>query len=112
MTASIPDPQPPKKGWRFVVIFCALCMTAFLSALDTSIISTALPTIAADLDSETLYVWTINSYLLASTAVQPLFGQAANIFGRRSLYCPDCLPGFCNARSAAWLSVKMIACCI
>lgn len=86
--ADLSDPvpsKPPKKGWRFTVIFCALCMTAFLSALDTSIISTALPTIAADLNSETLYVWTINSYLLASTAVQPLFGQAANIFGRRSL---------------------------
>jgi EmrB/QacA subfamily drug resistance transporter len=85
MATSNSDPQPPKKGWRFAVIFCALCVTAFLSALDTSIISTALPTIAADLDSETLYVWTINSYLLASTAVQPMFGQAANIFGRRSL---------------------------
>ncbi|KAL6232482.1 hypothetical protein BDW75DRAFT_247150 [Aspergillus navahoensis] len=79
------DSQPPKKRWRFAIIFCTLCVTAFLSALDTSIISTALPTIAADLNSETLYVWTINSYLLASTAVQPLFGQAANIFGRRSL---------------------------
>ena len=33
---------------------------------------------------QNLYDWTINSYLLASTAVQPLFGQAANIFGRRS----------------------------
>ncbi|BDD60843.1 Efflux pump fus6 [Monascus purpureus] len=75
----------PKKGWRFAVIFSALCMTAFLAALDTSIISTALPTIAAALNSETLYVWTITSYLLASTAVQPLFGQAADIFGRRYL---------------------------
>ncbi|KAL4965415.1 MDR family MFS transporter [Aspergillus stella-maris] len=78
-------PPPPKKGWRFAVIFCALCLTAFLSALDTSIISTALPTITAEMHSEALYVWTINSYLLASTAVQPLFGQAANIFGRRDL---------------------------
>ncbi|RMD44218.1 hypothetical protein DV735_g781, partial [Chaetothyriales sp. CBS 134920] len=75
----------PRKGWRFNVIFSALCMTTFLAALDTSIISTALPTIAAALGSQTLYVWTITSYLLASTAVQPLFGQAADIFGRRYL---------------------------
>lgn len=60
-------------------------MTTFLAALDTFIISTALPTIAAEPNSQTLYVWTINAYLLAATAVQPLFGQAANIFGRRSL---------------------------
>ncbi|KAG0156866.1 hypothetical protein PDIDSM_4048 [Penicillium digitatum] len=74
-----------KKDWRFVAIFSALCMAAFLAALDTSIIATALPTIAAALHSETLYVWTITSYLLASTAVQPLFGQMADIFGRRNL---------------------------
>lgn len=75
----------PKKGWRFVAIFSALCMATFLAALDTAIIATALPTIAAALNSEALYVWTITSYLLASTAVQPLFGQTADIFGRRDL---------------------------
>jgi EmrB/QacA subfamily drug resistance transporter len=75
----------PKKDWRFTLIFFALCVTVMLVALDTSIISTALPNIASDLSSDELYVWVINTYLLASTAVQPLFGQTANIFGRRSL---------------------------
>lgn len=75
----------PKKDWRFTLIFFALCVTVMLVALDTSIISTALPNIASDLGSDELYVWVINTYLLASTAVQPLFGQTANIFGRRSL---------------------------
>ncbi|KAI9839501.1 MAG: COP9 signalosome complex subunit 1 [Sarea resinae] len=74
-----------KKGWRFWLIFFALSVTVFLAALDTSIISTALPTIAASLHSQELYVWTINAYLLASTSVQPMFGQTANIFGRRSM---------------------------
>ncbi|KAL4789187.1 major facilitator superfamily domain-containing protein [Aspergillus venezuelensis] len=60
-------------------------MTTFLSALDTSILFTALPTIAQDLQSETLYVWTVNSYLVSCTAMQPIIGQTANIFGRRWL---------------------------
>lgn len=77
-------PHIPKKGWRFAIIIIALGVTEFLVALDTAIISTALPTIAADLNSQELYVWTVNSYLLASTAVLPLFGQLANIFGRKS----------------------------
>lgn len=85
-----PSPLPPgaassKKGARFWLIFVAIALTTFLAALDTSIISTALPTIAADLGSDSLYVWIIDSYLLASTATIPIFAQAANIYGRRSL---------------------------
>ncbi|KAF5238275.1 hypothetical protein FAUST_5642 [Fusarium austroamericanum] len=85
-----PSPSPPgaassKKGARFWLIFVAIALTTFLAALDTSIISTALPTIAADLGSDSLYVWIIDSYLLASTATIPIFAQAANIYGRRSL---------------------------
>ncbi|TPX24715.1 hypothetical protein DIZ76_010150 [Coccidioides immitis] len=60
-------------------------MTTFLSSLDTSILSTALPTISKELNSGTLYIWITNAYLFSSTVVQPLFGQTSNIFGRRSL---------------------------
>ncbi|KAL2074292.1 hypothetical protein VTL71DRAFT_8070 [Oculimacula yallundae] len=74
-----------KKDWRFWMIFVSVCVTTLLVAIDLSIVSTALPTIAQDLDAAELYVWVANAYVLASTAVQPLFGQAANIFGRRSL---------------------------
>ncbi|KAI9730407.1 MAG: hypothetical protein M1834_005917 [Cirrosporium novae-zelandiae] len=71
--------------WRFTLIMTSLFVSQFLVALDASIISTALPTIVHALNSQILYVWVIMSYFLAQTAVQPLFGQAANIFGRRSL---------------------------
>ncbi|KAG8666639.1 COP9 signalosome complex subunit 1 [Fusarium poae] len=84
-SASPPGAAPSKKGARFWLIFVAIALTTFLAALDTSIISTALPTIAADLGSDSLYVWIIDSYLLASTATIPIFAQAANIYGRRSL---------------------------
>jgi MFS family permease len=76
--------EPPKKhGWRFWAIFPGLCLTSTLCALDSTILSTALPTIAADLDSKSLYVWAINAYTLTFTAIQPLYGQAADIFGRK-----------------------------
>ncbi|RJE23811.1 resistance protein [Aspergillus sclerotialis] len=80
-----PSPDKGAKDWRFWAVFPALCMTTFLSALDTSILFTALPTIAQALQSETLYVWTVNSYLVTCTATQPIVGQTANIFGRRWL---------------------------
>jgi MFS family permease len=77
---------PPKeKSWRFWAVFPALCMTTFLSALDTSILSTALPTMALEINAGESYMWITNSYILSSTVVLPLFGQTANIFGRRSL---------------------------
>ncbi|PWY85554.1 multidrug resistance protein Fnx1 [Aspergillus eucalypticola CBS 122712] len=44
-----------------------------------------MPTIVHDLDSSSAYVWIANAYFLTSTAFQPLYGQSANIFGRRSL---------------------------
>ncbi|UDD65072.1 hypothetical protein AFCA_012265 [Aspergillus flavus] len=56
---ALPDePKPAKKGygWRFWAIFPGLCE---------------------------LYVWAINGYFVSQTAVQPLYGQVANIFGRR-----------------------------
>ena len=78
---------PPKvsKGWRFWLIFVAVCVATLVVAVDVSIISTALPTIAQDLRSAELFVWVANAYVLATTVVQPIYGQMANIFGRRSL---------------------------
>lgn len=58
---------------------------SILSALDISAISTALPSIVDDLGSNSAYIWIANAYFLTSTAFQPLYGQTANIFGRRSL---------------------------
>jgi MFS family permease len=46
-------------------------------------LSTVLPTISKELNSEEMYVWAINGYFVSQTAVQPLYGQLANIFGRR-----------------------------
>ncbi|KUJ12536.1 MFS general substrate transporter [Mollisia scopiformis] len=77
--------ESPAKDFTFWMIFFAVCITTLLVAIDLSIVSTALPTISEDLKAGELYVWVANAYVLASTSVQPLFGQAANIFGRRSL---------------------------
>ncbi|OBT75973.1 hypothetical protein VF21_05746 [Pseudogymnoascus sp. 05NY08] len=79
--------KPVKKGygWRFWAIFPGLCIVGFLSALDATILATVLPTIANELDSQTLYVWAVNAYFVSTTAAQPLYGQTANIFGRRWL---------------------------
>ena len=82
---NIPEVPSTSKGWRFWLIFLAVCVATLVIAVDISIVSTALPTIADDLGSKELFVWVANAYILATTVVQPIFGQMANIFGRRSL---------------------------
>jgi MFS family permease len=49
------------------------------------VISTAMPSMVEDLGSNYAFIWIANSYFLTMTAFQPIYGQTANIFGRRSL---------------------------
>ncbi|KAF1845865.1 MFS general substrate transporter [Cucurbitaria berberidis CBS 394.84] len=72
-----------KKSVRFWGIFVALCILAFISALDVSIVMVALPRITAEIGGAGKYVWIANSFVVASSVPQPLFGQLANVFGRQ-----------------------------
>ncbi|KAK3986951.1 MFS general substrate transporter [Cladorrhinum sp. PSN332] len=73
----------PKHGVRFWGTFVALCCLSFISALDVAIVTTALPTVIEDIGGAAQYVWIANSFVVASAVLQPLFGQLANVFGRR-----------------------------
>ncbi|KAI8300964.1 Efflux pump FUS6 [Colletotrichum sp. SAR11_240] len=79
------EPATPWKtqGWRFWAVFPGLCLAMLLTGLDASILATSLPTIVSDLHGGALYIWTMNGYFLTTAVVQPLMGQAADIFGRR-----------------------------
>ncbi|RDL35875.1 uncharacterized protein BP5553_06487 [Venustampulla echinocandica] len=78
------DPKS-QRGIRFWCIILALCVSGILSALEGTVVSTALPTIVHELGGSGLYIWTVNGYFLTSMVFQPLYGQTANIFGRRWL---------------------------
>ncbi|POY73434.1 hypothetical protein BMF94_3772 [Rhodotorula taiwanensis] len=72
------------KGVRFWLVVLALCSSGFLSALDLTAVSTALPSIAADFNSNN-YSWVASAYALTSTALIPWTGGLAAIFGRRPM---------------------------
>ncbi|KAK5996027.1 MFS-type efflux transporter phmH [Cladobotryum mycophilum] len=67
----------------FWLTFSGLCFTGLISALDGSILSTSLPSIVAELKGGDNYVWVVNVYFLTSAAFQPLYGQLADLWGRR-----------------------------
>lgn len=77
--------KSPPKGRAFWLTFVAVVMTLFLGALDLTAVSTALPTITADLGGGDDFVWVGASYALSSTAFLPLSGKLADIFGRKSI---------------------------
>ena len=58
------EPRKPKRGWRFWTIFVSLCVTILLAAVESTVTSTALPTISNDLDAGNKYVWFVNSFFL------------------------------------------------
>ncbi len=66
---------------RSIIIGIMLAM--FLAALDQTIVATAMPTIGRELNDVAHLPWVITAYLLASTAVTPLYGKLADIHGRR-----------------------------
>ena len=77
------QPSKPNKGSAFWLSYSAILDATLLSALDLTAVSTALPTITADLNGAENFVWVGSAYALSSTAILPLSGGLADIFGRR-----------------------------
>lgn len=65
----------PEKDVKWIIM--ALFVGSYLSALDTTIVTTLLPTIAGELDSSSQMSWIATSYLLSCSAFQPLYGKLA-----------------------------------
>src|SRR6266571_451917 len=81
---SIAPPAPLTQD-EVRTILVSLMLTMFLAALDQTIVATALPTIGRQFQDVSSLSWVITAYLLASTAVAPVFGTLTDIYGRRGM---------------------------
>lgn len=70
---------------RFRRAFPGIALTIFLSAVDQTIVATALPAIAADMGGIERTSWILVAYLVAATCAAPVFGQLGDAFGRKPL---------------------------
>jgi len=70
-------PKPALTQSEVRTILMSLLLTMFLAALDQTIVATALPTIGRQFQDVSSLSWVITAYLLASTAVAPVFGTVA-----------------------------------
>ncbi|MDU4266654.1 MAG: MDR family MFS transporter [Enterobacter hormaechei] len=75
--------QPAKKAPSIKLLFSALLLVMLLSALDQTIVSTALPTIVGELGGLDKLSWVVTAYILSSTIVVPLYGKFGDLFGRK-----------------------------
>src|ERR1700756_1393711 len=81
-------PRAPPTQAEVRTILMSLMVAMFLAALDQTIVATALPTIGRQFRDVSNLSWVITAYLLASTAVAPVFGTLADIYGRRAMIIP------------------------
>lgn len=71
---------------RQMVISFGLMMGLFLAALEGTVVSTAMPTIVAQLGGLEVYSWVFSIYMLTSTTTIPIFGRLSDLYGRKPIY--------------------------
>ena len=75
-------PAPLEHG-KVLVAFSGLLLAMLLAALDSTIVSTALPTIVGELGGLEHLAWVVTAYLLAQTVVTPVYGKLGDLYGRK-----------------------------
>lgn len=78
MSEEPPRPETSRRG-----VVGALLLVSALVSLESTIVSTAMPTIIGELSGIRSYSWVAAIYLLASTLTMPLYGRLADVHGRR-----------------------------
>jgi len=74
-------PDAPAQSRRLIISSVAVML--LLASLDQTIVSTALPTIVADLGGLDHLSWVVTAYLLTSTVTAPLYGKLGDLYGRK-----------------------------
>ena len=76
----------PMTHREILLVLVGLMSGMFLSALDQSVVGSAMRTIADDLKGLELQAWVTTAYLITSTIATPIYGKLGDIFGRRRLF--------------------------
>jgi EmrB/QacA subfamily drug resistance transporter len=71
---------------QILTILSGLMMGMFLASLDQTIVSTAIRTIADDLNGLSEQAWTTTAYLITSTIATPLYGKLSDLYGRKPFF--------------------------
>src|SRR5258708_2635328 len=78
--------QQQRSHEEIMVIVVALMLVMLLAALDQTIVSTALPRIASELNGLSKLSWVVTAYLITSAVVTPLYGKISDQLGRKKVF--------------------------
>src|SRR3954451_3701544 len=67
------------------MVTLALLLAMAVAALEQTVVSTAMPSIIAQLQGMDIYPWVFSAYLLASTVTTPVYGKLADVWGRKRI---------------------------
>jgi EmrB/QacA subfamily drug resistance transporter len=84
--AAAPDASGAFTHRQIMTILVGLLLGMFLAALDQTVVSTAIRTIADDLQGYDLQAWATTAFLITSTISTPLYGKLSDMYGRRPFY--------------------------
>jgi EmrB/QacA subfamily drug resistance transporter len=82
---TVPSAEPKLGRREVIAIIGGLALAMFLSALNQTVVATALPTIGRAFGDFENLPWVMIAYLLTSTVVAPLYGKLSDIYGRRGM---------------------------
>lgn len=83
---STPPTQQYPRGMRLFLITIGLVLSIFLSALDSTIIATAIPSITTQFGSISNIAWYGSSYIITNAAFQSCWGKAYNYFPLKTTF--------------------------
>ena len=84
--AAAPDASGAFTHRQILTILGGLLLGMFLAALDQTVVSTAIRTIADDLNGYDLQAWATTAFLITSMIATPLYGKLSDMYGRRGFY--------------------------
>jgi len=71
---------------RVILITAGLMLSLFLASMESTVVSTGMPTIVSQLGGLEQYSWVFTAFMLASTTTVPLYGKLSDLFGRRPVF--------------------------
>ncbi|WP_062513296.1 MDR family MFS transporter [Halobacillus sp. KGW1] len=75
-----------KNRQRRGLVLASIMLAMFLAAIEATIVSTAMPSIVADLGGFSLYSWVFSAYLLTNASTVLLFGRLSDVYGRKPIF--------------------------
>ncbi len=93
----------------------ACLMATFMTAVESTIVATAMPTVVAELGGFDLFAWVFAVYLLTQAVTIPIYGRLADLYGRKPVFYAGCAlflvgSGLCGlaSRMAALIAFRTL----